>query len=151
MQIYLNPRIVADSAILSGKPVIVGTQVPVSRIVEQIAAGQSLAEVARANNVSVDDVRAALEYAATRADEPVAPAYPDDRSGHAGVGQKVPTVEEEARNLGLDPATLSPLGRRLVESHVAAIASGERMLSSWDELDAEIAERRGERYPDADQ
>lgn len=59
-------------------------------------------------------------------------------------------LEEEARRLGLDPAHLSPLGRRLLELRVQAIAAGEPLLTSWEELDAEIAERRGGIYPDAD-
>ncbi|HEU4785423.1 MAG TPA: hypothetical protein VFS83_18935 [Ktedonobacterales bacterium] len=52
-------------------------------------------------------------------------------------------AEEEARRLGLDPTRLSPLGRRLLELRAQAIAAGEPLLTTWEELDAEIAERRG--------
>ncbi len=56
-----------------------------------------------------------------------------------------PEAEREARELGLDPARLSELGRRLLELRADGIAAGEPRISSWDELDAEVAERRRER------
>ena len=52
-------------------------------------------------------------------------------------------VDDEARRLGLDPAHLSLLGRRLLELRAQAIAAGEPLITTWEELDAEIAERRG--------
>ena len=52
-------------------------------------------------------------------------------------------AEIEARRLGLDLAHRSPLGRRLLELRAQAIATGEPLLTTWEELDAEIAERRG--------
>lgn len=139
MQLY--PRITADASILSGQPVVEGTHVTVSVLIAQVAAGKSLGDVAREHRVTTDDVKAALEYAARKTAEPVvspghgnSASQPDDRLTPAG--------EEEARRLGLDPAALSPLGRRLIDQRAKIIASGIPMLT-WDELDAEMAEQRG--------
>jgi hypothetical protein len=37
----------------------------------------------------------------------------------------------------------TPLGRRLMELHAEVVASGQPLLESWDDLEREIAERRG--------
>ncbi len=58
-----------------------------------------------------------------------------------------PEAEREACSLGLDPARLTELGRRLLELRAEDIAAGEPHINSWDELEAEIAEQRGERQP----
>lgn len=151
MALQLYPHISADARVLSGQPVIEGTSVAVSLVVSQVAAGESLPDVARENGVSVEDVRAALEYAAQRTSEPMAVAADAKNEDSTGQADAKPGMaEEEARRLGLDPAHLSPLGRRLLELRAQAIAEGEPLLTSWEELDAEIAERRGGIYPDAD-
>jgi uncharacterized protein (DUF433 family) len=140
MPTQLYPHIVADPAILSGQPVIEGTQVPASALVEQVASGRSLDEVAREHGVRAEDVRAALEFAAQRAAEPVT----DNGRVHAGGetgGDLTPAGAEEARRLGLDPAKLSPLGRRLLDQRAKIRASGIPMLT-WNQLDAEMAEQR---------
>ena len=150
MALQLYPHISADARILSGQPVIDGTSVAVSLIVSEIAAGKPIRDVAQRHGVSIDDVRAALEYAAQKTSEPVALATDpknEERTGQADAGPML--AEEEARRLGLDPAHLSPLGRRLLELRAQAIAAGEPLITSWDELDAEIANRRGGIYPDA--
>ena len=152
MAMQLYPHISADAQVLSGQPVIEGTSIPVSLVVSAAAAGKSLREIAQELGVSIEDVRAALEYAAQRTSEPVAITAGENNSDE-NTGQAVaePTMaEEEARRLGLDPAHLSPLGRRLLELRAQAIAAGEPLLTTWGELDAEIAERRGGVYPDAD-
>ncbi len=69
MQRELAPRVVADPAILAGKPIIAGTRISVSALVREIAAGKTIEAVVREHGLSPDDVRAALDYAATRADE----------------------------------------------------------------------------------
>jgi uncharacterized protein (DUF433 family) len=150
MSTQLYPHIVADSDVLSGRPVVEGTQVPVSTLIEQVARGKSLDEVARECGVSVEDVRSALEYGAQRAGEPAVAATPENKTsgGIFYAASDSQAVEEEARRVGLDPTKLFPLGRCLLELRVQGIASGERLFSSWDEVDAEIAERRGSRYPD---
>src|SRR5579864_862564 len=71
MYVQLYPRIIADAKILSDRPGIEGTQVPVASLVGRVAAGQSIDDVAKEYNVTVEDVQAALEYAAQRVDENV--------------------------------------------------------------------------------
>lgn len=138
----LYPHITADATVLSGQPVIEGTQVPVSVLVAQVAAGKSLEDVAREHRVTADDVKAALEYAASKTAEAVTNADTDNSADQAS-DTLTPAGEEAARRLGLDPAALSPLGRRLIEQRAKIIASGVPMLT-WDELDAEMEEQRGE-------
>jgi uncharacterized protein (DUF433 family) len=62
-------RISVNAGVRFGKPVIEGTRVPVAVVVGAIAAGDSLEEVAREYSITVEDVRAALSYAAKRLDE----------------------------------------------------------------------------------
>lgn len=152
MTAELYPHIVADPDILSGTPVIVGTRVSAGSVVFAVAAGKTPTEVAREYGVTAEDVRAALEFAARRAGEPVA-----HRPLDVGAGGELTvspmderTAEEEALRLGLDPTRLSPLGRRLLDLRAKGIASGEQLLSTWEALDAEIADRRGDRYPDVE-
>jgi uncharacterized protein (DUF433 family) len=141
MSTQVYPHIIADPEILSGKPVIEGTQVPASKLIQQVARGKSLDEVARESGVSVEDVRAALEYAAQRAGEPVAGTGSRNTTGQVG-DLLTPAGAEEARRIGLDPAKLSPLGNRLLDQRAKIRAAGIPMLS-WDQLDAELAEQRG--------
>lgn len=136
----LYPHIVADADILAGKPVIEGTDVPASVLIAEVAEGKSFVDVAQKHGVTTADVRAALEYAARRTDEVVT-------SPAANV--PIPTGAElsaaalkEAQAAGLDLTTISPLGRQLLEQRARIIADGEPLLSSWDEIDAEVAERR---------
>jgi uncharacterized protein (DUF433 family) len=153
MQVHLGPRIIADPDILAGTPVIAGTEVPASVLVAAIAAGKTVSQVASEHGVSVEDVRAALEYAAQRAGEPVAASGAADDGSREGSGTPVGTsalADEEARRVGLDPTRLSSLGRRLLELRAQGIAAGEPPLASWEDLDAEIAERRGGGYLDLD-
>ena len=151
MALQLYPHISADARILSGQPVIEGTSVAVSLVVCEVAAGKTIQDIAQKHRVSVEDGRAALEYAAQRTSEPVTLAADANNEERTGQIDAAPTmVEEEVRRLGLDPAHLSPLGRRLLELRAQAIAAGEPPLTSWEEIDAEIAERRGGIYPDAD-
>lgn len=60
----LFPGIVVDPAIRFGKPIIKGTRVPVDLLVGKVASGMGIDEVADEYGVSVEDVRAALRYAA---------------------------------------------------------------------------------------
>lgn len=151
MRYQLYPHIVAGSAVHGGKPVIEGTQVLVRTLIEQVAAGKSLEEVARENGVGVEDVRAALRYGAQHVGEPVVVngTEPDSTDRVPSVPQATIAVDDEARRVGLDPDALSPLGRRLLELRARGIAAREPRISSWEELEAEIAARRGGNYPDA--
>lgn len=57
-------RIVADPGVRFGKTVIRGTRVAVAEVIGLVAAGQDRAAVAREFDIEVEDVDAALRYAA---------------------------------------------------------------------------------------
>ncbi len=60
-----HPKIARDPKIMMGKPVIAGTRVPVEAVVRQFAAGADMGWVLKGfPDLSEDDVRAALAYAA---------------------------------------------------------------------------------------
>lgn len=59
----MNDKIVIDPGIHHGQPVIRGTRVPVARILGGLAGGMTVEDITRAYDVTVEDVRAALEYA----------------------------------------------------------------------------------------
>eukprot|EP01035_Chromulina_nebulosa_P029783 gene29783-39508_t len=68
------PRIAVDPAICGGRPVVAGTRVRVTDILEMLAGGASAAEiVADFPYLTEEDVRAALSYAAAAADHPILP------------------------------------------------------------------------------
>jgi uncharacterized protein (DUF433 family) len=56
-------RVIIDPEIQHGKPVVRGTRVPVARILGGLAGGMSVEEIGREYGLTVEDVRAALEYA----------------------------------------------------------------------------------------
>ena len=60
----IAPRIVVDPAVRFGKPVIRGTRVPVDLVIAKLAGGMSEQEVAEEYEIAVEDIRAALSYAA---------------------------------------------------------------------------------------
>ena len=57
-----SDRIVIDSAIAFGKPVVRGTRIPVTLIVGSLAGGMSFEDVQREYDLSVEDIRAALKF-----------------------------------------------------------------------------------------
>ena len=59
-----DEQVTVDPGVQGGAPVIRGTRVPVSVLVEAVAAGDDIGEVAAAYRVSPEQVRAALAYAA---------------------------------------------------------------------------------------
>lgn len=62
-------RIEVDPKLLVGKPVIKGTRIPVSLILNLIAHGGSFAEIIEDYPIlSIDDIRAAILYAEARLD-----------------------------------------------------------------------------------
>ncbi|MDA8241976.1 MAG: DUF433 domain-containing protein [Nitrospiraceae bacterium] len=66
----LIERIVSDPKICSGKPCIRGTRIPVHIILDLMAAGENFEGIKRAYpNVTDEDIRACLNYAAMLADE----------------------------------------------------------------------------------
>ena len=60
----MNERIVLDPEICHGKPIIRGTRVPVARVIGYLASGMSFEDVQRDYDLTAEDVRAALDYAA---------------------------------------------------------------------------------------
>lgn len=60
----LSPRIVVDPAVRFGRPIIQGTRVPVELVITKLSGGMSAQEVASEYEISVEDVLAALAYAA---------------------------------------------------------------------------------------
>ena len=56
-------RIVVNPNVMVGKPVIKGTRVAVSEIVNRVAQGQTFQDIAEDLEISEDDIRAALMYA----------------------------------------------------------------------------------------
>ncbi len=57
-------RIVIDKNIRHGKPVIRGTRVPVDLILGALAGGMSYQEICEDYEITEQDIRAAIEYAA---------------------------------------------------------------------------------------
>lgn len=66
------PRISIDPAICGGRPVVAGTRVRVTDILEMLAGGATTADIVEDFPYLSDaDVYAALAYAASAADHPV--------------------------------------------------------------------------------
>jgi uncharacterized protein (DUF433 family) len=63
--VEIAPRIVVDEKVCFGKPVIKGTRVPVFVVLHELANGMSPEEIADEYGITVDDVRAAIRYAAS--------------------------------------------------------------------------------------
>lgn len=62
-------RIVTDPRIMVGKPVIRGTRIPVSVILNLLAHGYDFTRIEDAYpDLTVQDIRAAIEYSAARMD-----------------------------------------------------------------------------------
>jgi uncharacterized protein (DUF433 family) len=62
--VEVAPRIAVDETVRFGRPVILGTRVPVETVIGKLAAGMSVDEVAEEYGIGREDVRAALRYAA---------------------------------------------------------------------------------------
>ena len=65
----IYPGVTADQNVMHGKPVIKGTRVLVSRIVGHLAAGDNIETVCQNYDLTPEQVRAALGYAASRVSE----------------------------------------------------------------------------------
>ena len=57
-------RIVVDPRVMAGKPVVMGTRITVGMVLELLAAGAKPEEIAEDYNISLEDIGAALLYAA---------------------------------------------------------------------------------------
>src|SRR5947208_11214919 len=58
----MTDRVVIDSKICHGKPVIRGTRLPVSIVVGSLAGGMTFEEVQREYGITLDGIRAALQF-----------------------------------------------------------------------------------------
>ena len=66
----MNERIKVDPEVMTGKPVIKGTRIPVEKIIHLLAHGLTSEEILEEYpNLEKDDVLAALEYAAEMLEE----------------------------------------------------------------------------------
>jgi uncharacterized protein (DUF433 family) len=66
------PRISVDASICSGRPVVAGTRLRVTDVLDMLASGASEAEiVGDYPYVKSADIRACLAYAASMADHPI--------------------------------------------------------------------------------
>ncbi len=65
MPLEIAPRIVVDPKVRFGKPVIQGTRVPVELVIAKLAGGMSAQEIAAEYEITLEDVHAALSYAAS--------------------------------------------------------------------------------------
>jgi uncharacterized protein (DUF433 family) len=60
----MNERIVIDPKVCHGKPIIRGTRTPVAIVVGSLAGGMAFEEIQREYELTSDDIRAALAFAA---------------------------------------------------------------------------------------
>jgi uncharacterized protein (DUF433 family) len=61
----MNERIVVDSKICHGKPVIRGTRTPVTVILDALAAGDTFETIQGDYDISAEDIRACIAFAST--------------------------------------------------------------------------------------
>ena len=66
-------RITVDPNVCHGKACIAGTRVMVSVVLDNLAAGDSPADIAQAYHLTAEDIQAALLYAAALSKERVVP------------------------------------------------------------------------------
>ena len=60
----ITPWIVVGPKVRSGKPAIQGTRVPVELVIGKLAGGMTPEQVAQEYELELDDIKAALSYAA---------------------------------------------------------------------------------------
>ena len=115
-----------------GRPVIAGTHVTVEEVLKELAVWGEVDRILTAHpELDRDAVQAALEFAAERMHGPARQATLD-----------------MAQALG-DFVPHTPLAKKLWERRKAimkeALERGEPLLHSWEEVEQEVRERRGER------
>lgn len=59
------PGVVVDQGVRFGKPVIRGTRVPVHLVISKLAGGMKPEEVAEEYEITLEEIQAALSYAAS--------------------------------------------------------------------------------------
>mgnify|MGYP001348978809 CR=1 FL=1 len=70
----LAPMIVADEDIMNGRPTIEGTRITVELILDDLAAGDSVCDIAREYRLSERQVLAAIDFARSLVEKTVHPA-----------------------------------------------------------------------------
>ena len=65
MAVEIAHRIVVDPAVRFGKPVIQGTRVPVELVIAKLAGGMKPEEIVEEYEITLEDIQAALSYAAS--------------------------------------------------------------------------------------
>ena len=124
-----EPLIAVDPG---GRPIIAGTHVAVADILKALAASEAVDVVLATHpELSRDAVQAALAYAADTMQ-----------------GREPPPSPALVQALGaFEPTT--PLAKQLWARRkavvAAALARGEPLLQTWDDVAQEVRERRGER------
>ena len=68
--------ITVDPAICHGRACVTGTRVMVSVVLDNLAAGESVEGIVQGYHLAIEDVQAAMEYAAELARETVVPFTP---------------------------------------------------------------------------
>jgi uncharacterized protein (DUF433 family) len=61
----MNERIIIDSNICHGKPVIRGTRTPVTVILDALAGGDTFEMIQSDYDITVEDIRACIAFAST--------------------------------------------------------------------------------------
>ena len=79
----MNPRISIDPQVLHGRPVIKGTRVPVVAILGELAEGMSRDDVAREYRLTIDDVIAAIDFAAELVEQEQHHVLPTAAASHS--------------------------------------------------------------------
>ena len=64
MSVEIAPRITVDPTVCFGKPVVQGTRVPVALVIGKLAGGVSHQELISEYEITEEDIRAVLDYAA---------------------------------------------------------------------------------------
>jgi len=64
----IYPGITVDPAVVHGKPVITGTRVPVTLVLRQLAVEESVEAVCANYDLTLEQIRAVIGYAAERPD-----------------------------------------------------------------------------------
>jgi len=65
MATEIAPGVVVDPVVRFGKPVIRGTRVPVHLVISKLAGGMNPEEIAAEYQITLEDIQAALSYAAS--------------------------------------------------------------------------------------
>jgi len=60
----MNERILIDPAVCHGRPIIRGTRMPVSMVLGSLTGGMTIVELMREYDLTEEDIRAAMSYAA---------------------------------------------------------------------------------------